>query len=373
MKKIFFWAPFNSNIGTIKSVINSIKSIKKYSGETINPVLVDATNEWKIYNDICEIIHLRKNKFDFRNIKNKGFFWSRLFYLNIFVSCFFKLDNEIKKHKPDYLIAHLVSSLPIMLFLLFSYNTKLILRISGEPKLGFFRKLYWKLISKKIYAITCPSTETRHKLIDIFEKKKIHVLFDPVIEIQKINFNKKIKLKSKFLGMDYILAVGRLTKQKNFQFLIKNFKRLKLKYPKLNLIILGEGEEKNYIEGIIKKLSLTESVFLQGFENNVFNYLNNAKCLVMTSLYENPGHVLIEAAASNCPIISSDCPTGPREILMNGEAGYLFGVDNSEEFIKNFENFLNLKNKKIMLLNAKKKSMNYTLPRHYFNLHNIIY
>ena len=48
MKKIFFWAPFNSNIGTIKSVINSVKSIKKYSGKKIKPVLIDATNEWKV-------------------------------------------------------------------------------------------------------------------------------------------------------------------------------------------------------------------------------------------------------------------------------------------------------------------------------------
>ena len=373
MKKIFFWAPFNSNIGTIKSVINSVKSIKKYSGKKIKPVLIDATNEWKSYNGACEIIYLRKDKFDFRRIKNKGFFWSRLFYFNIFIFCFFKLNNEIKKNKPDFLIAHLVSSLPIILFLLFNYNTKLILRISGEPKLSFFRKLYWKLISKKIYAVTCPSTETKYKLVDIFDEKKIHILFDPVIEIKKINFNKKIKLSSKFLGMDYILAIGRLTRQKNFKFLIKNFEKLKSKYPKLNLIILGEGEEKNYIEEIIKKLSLTDSVFLQGFENNVFNYLNNAKCLVMPSLYENPGHVLIEAAACNCPIISSDCPTGPREILMNGKAGYLFEVNNSEEFIRSFENFLNYKNKKSMLLNAKKKSKNYTLPRHYFNLQNIIY
>ena len=373
MKKIFFWAPFNSNIGTIKSVINSVKSIKKYSGKKIKPVLIDATNEWKSYNGACEIIYLRKDKFDFRRIKNKGFFWSRLFYFNIFISCFFKLNNEIKKNKPDFLIAHLVSSLPIILFLLFNYNTKLILRISGEPKLSFFRKLYWKLISKKIYAVTCPSTETKYKLVDIFDEKKIHILFDPVIEIKKINFNKKIKLSSKFLGMDYILAIGRLTRQKNFKFLIKKFEKLKSKYPELNLIILGEGEEKNYIEEIIKKLSLTDSVFLQGFENNVFNYLNNAKCLVMPSLYENPGHVLIEAAACNCPIISSDCPTGPREILMNGKAGYLFEVNNSEEFIRSFENFLNYKNKKSMLLNAKKKSKNYTIPRHYFNLKNIIY
>ena len=60
----------------------------------------------------------------------------------------------------------------------------MILRISGEPKLGVIRKLFWKLISKKIYAVTCPSSDTRYNLIDIFDEKKIHILFDPVIEIK---------------------------------------------------------------------------------------------------------------------------------------------------------------------------------------------
>ncbi len=373
MKKIFFWAPYNSNIGTIRSVINSIKSIKQYSDKELDPVLIDATNEWQSYNDICQIIHLRKDKFDFRKIRNKGFFWSRLFYINIFFSCFFKLHEKLKKHKPDFLIVHLVSSLPLILFYLFNYNTKLILRISGEPKLGVLRKLFWKLISKKIYAVTCPSSDTRYNLINIFDEKKIHILFDPVIEIKKINSKKRENLNSEILKMDYLLAIGRLTRQKNFSFLIKNFKEIKKKYPELNLLILGDGEDKSYLKKIIKKLSLEESVFLKGFQDNVYNYLKNAKCLILPSLYENPGHVLIEAAASSCPIISSDCPTGPREILMNGEAGYLFEVNNSLEFMKSFDDFINLNNRKLMLFNAKKNSMNYTLSRHFFNLRNIIY
>ena len=310
---------------------------------------------------------MRKDKYDFRRIYNKGFFWSRLFYINIFVSCFFKLHKKLKKHNPDYLIAHLISSLPIILFLLFNYKTKLILRISGEPKLSFFRRLFWRLISKKIYAVTCPSSETKYKLINIFDEKKIHFLFDPVIEIKNINSKKNLRINSKFSGMDYLLAIGRLTKQKNFSFLIENFKKIKEMSPKINLIILGDGEDRNYLNKIINKLSLEESVFIQGFENNVYNYLNNAQCLVMCSLYENPGHVLIEAAACNCPIISSDCPTGPREILMDGKAGHLFKINNSKEFLKIFEKIYDLKNEKLMLYNAKKNSLNYTLLRHYLN------
>ena len=117
---------------------------------------------------------------------------------------------------------------------------------------------------------------------------------------------------------------------------------------------------------------LQKSVFLLGFEKNVYKYLNNAKCLILTSLYENPGHVLIEAAACNCPIISSDCPTGPREILLDGEAGFLFEVNNSKNFLINFQKFLNLKDKKSMILRAKKNVFNYTLLRHYSQLKIII-
>ena len=372
MKKIFFWAPYNSNIGTIKSVVNSIKSIKKYSKGKFKPILIDATNEWKNFHDTHEVIFLRKNKFDFRKFYNKGYLWSRFFYLNIFFSCIIKLHKILKNEKPDFFIAHLVTSLPLFLFFLFNYRTKLILRISGEPKLNFVRKFFWRLISKRIYAVTCPSSKTKSILNNIFESNKIKILFDPVLEISKINLYKKKEIDYEFLKNEYILAIGRLTKQKNFDFLIDNFRIIKEKNPKFNLIIIGDGEEKLYLEKKIKDLMLQKSVFLLGFEKNVYKYLNNAKCLILTSLYENPGHVLIEAAACNCPIISSDCPTGPREILLDGEAGFLFEVNNSKNFLINFQKFLNLKDKKSMILRAKKNVFNYTLLRHYSQLKIII-
>ena len=77
---------------------------------------------------------------------------------------FSTFKNILINKKPDYFIAHLITSLPLIIFILFKLETKLILRISGEPKLNIFRKLLWKLAAKKIFLVTCPSIETVDKL-----------------------------------------------------------------------------------------------------------------------------------------------------------------------------------------------------------------
>tara|TARA_B100001057_G_scaffold500955_1_gene619162 strand:- start:2412 stop:3539 length:1128 start_codon:yes stop_codon:yes gene_type:complete len=375
MKTIFYWAPFNSKIGTVNSVLNSIKSIIKFSNKTVNPYLIDATFEWSKYEEQYDLIYLRKSKKDFRKLRNKGFFWSRLFFLRIFFSCFLPLKKILKTKKPDFLIVHLITSLPIILFFLFKFETKLILRISGEPKLNLLRKFLWKKISRKIHAVTCPSKETKNLLIEsnIFDPEKIHVLYDPIIDISKLK-KKKDKIEKFFYGEKYFLSVGRLTNQKNFSFLISCFKDLVELYPDYKLVIIGEGEEKIKLKKKISKLNLKDQVFLEGFKSNVFPYMKNSVGLILTSIYENPGHVLIEAAACDCSIISSDCPTGPAEFLNYGKAGYIFEVNNKNDFIKNVKNFLNESEseKKMRKKYLKKETLKYTLFRHYNALKNII-
>tara|TARA_Y100000294_G_scaffold170799_1_gene183487 strand:+ start:440 stop:1570 length:1131 start_codon:yes stop_codon:yes gene_type:complete len=376
MKKIYFWSPFNSKIGTINSVINSIKSINKFSNENYKSYLIDSTSEWKNYDKIFNLIYLRKNKQDYRNYKNKGFFWSRIFFLKIFFSCFFPMKRILKINNPDYLIAHLITSLPLILFFLFKFNTKLILRISGEPNLNFFRKYLWKIVSKKIFAITCPCETTKQFFINenIFDSKKIHVLFDPVLTINEFKNKKNKEIESDLRNTKYFLSVGRLTKQKNFSFLISCFNKLRKNYPEIKLVILGEGEEKNNLQNQILSLGLENIVILKGFKENVFSYMKNATCLILASLYENPGHVLIEAAISNCPIISSDCPTGPAEFLNDGKAGHLFELNNERDLIREVENFINQSDKEKIkrTVMAKKNSINYTIFRHYLSLRKII-
>ena len=85
--------------------------------------------------------------------------------MKVFLSCFFSLKKLLKNDKPEYLIAHLITSLPIFLFIIFKFHTKLIIRVSGKVKMNIFRKTLWKLCKTKIEFITCPTKETYQSFI----------------------------------------------------------------------------------------------------------------------------------------------------------------------------------------------------------------
>ena len=197
---------------------------------------------------------------------------------------------------------------------------------------------------------------------------------DPVIDIKKINSCKSEEIEDFLKNGDFILSVGRLTKQKNFQFLLNCFSELSNKYQNLKLVILGEGEEKNILKNMIIKKNLKEKVFLLGFKENIFKYLSRAKFFVLSSLWEDPGWVLLEAAACNTLILSSNCKNGPSEILENNLGGVLYQVSNKNNFIESFELLNKLNSKEIYekKLFVKKKSHLFTKFKHFKILEKII-
>ena len=378
--KIFYWSPFISKVATTSSVIRSAESIVKYSKKenNVNLAIIDAVGDWEDYKKLIdpkiEIINLNKKKI-LKYLPKGGFFKSRLSYALIFVFSFFKLSNLIKKEKPDYLITHLLTSLPI--FLTLFIKAKIILRISGLPKLNSIRYIFWKLFSKKIYKITCPTITTYEylKKINIFDNNKLFILRDPVIQLRE--FSKKKKEKTEGLKIEknnLIIGIGRLTRQKNFLLLIRAFKQILAKYPKYHLILLGEGEQEKLLKEEIIKLELQNKISLLGYQKNVYKYLLNSDCFILTSLWEDPGFVLIEAALANTLIISSNCPNGPNEILSNGQNGFLFQNNNLSDLLNKFDEFKNLTedelNKKKLF--AKKQIKKFTQFAHFKSLENII-
>ena len=143
--KIYYWSPFFTNIATIKAVIRSADSLVKFSKkEKYNVSLIDAIGEWDKYENIInkkiKIIKLSKIKL-INYIPKNSFLKSRLSYIIIFFWNFFKLKSLINNDKPEFLVIHLMTSLPIFLSLFLSKNTKIILRISGLPKINFIRHL----------------------------------------------------------------------------------------------------------------------------------------------------------------------------------------------------------------------------------------
>ena len=139
------------------------------------------------------------------------------------------------------------------------------------------------------------------------------------------------------------------------------------------LFIIGEGELKKDLEELINKENLNEKVFLLGFKDNVYKYLNNCKCFILSSFWEDPGFVLIEAGIANATIISSNCPNGPVEILESGKNGYLFKSNNEKDFYIKFDDFINSDMETIMKkkLNLKKNIKIYTKFYHYKKIFNL--
>ncbi|MFA0832545.1 MAG: glycosyltransferase [Methanobacterium formicicum] len=111
------------------------------------------------------------------------------------------------------------------------------------------------------------------------------------------------------------INMGRLDRQKGQWFLIRSFRQVVDQYTNAQLFILGEGDLREKMEDLILELDLSENVFLLGDQENVFPFLANSDCFVFSSLWEGLPLSLIESLSVNLPVISTDCKTGPREIL----------------------------------------------------------
>jgi len=376
MKNIYYWCPFIGNIATIKAVINSAYSLAKHSNKQFIPTIINSCGEWDEYDSILSKKNIMVKKFKnffIINTQISGYFKSRITYILIFISCFFSLKNLLKKEQPEYLIAHLITSLPIFLFLIFNFKTKLIIRVSGKIKMNILRKILWRLSLKNINLITCPTKETQKDIIklNLIEENKIIYLPDPIIEIDEILKQRKNIENEVELNKDYFVMAGRYTRQKNHLLAIKSFKKLIKNNYDVNLLIIGNGELRSEYVTEINNLQLNNRIKLIDYNKNIPSYLNKSLALISSSLWEDPGFVMVEAAACNTFIISSDCSNGPKEFV-GSDNGLLFKSNDIKSLEDNILKFLNMSSNEIIQkkIGAKKKSINFTKLRHFKILSN---
>ena len=126
-----------------------------------------------------------------------------------------------------------------------------------------------------------------------------------------------------------VVGIGRLTPAKNFSLLIDAFNKVRQK-QEAKLVILGDGQERSELEALTSALGLHDDVSLPGFVPNPYNFLKHCAVFVLSSRWEGLPTVLIEALACGAPVLSTDCPSGPREILRGGKLGSLVSVNDSE-------------------------------------------
>lgn len=376
--QIYYWCPFLTKIATIDAVKNSAIALKKYSNDSQNLTvkILNSFGEWDFFknNNFNIGVHEMQKINAYNFFPKNGLFYSRFTFIIIFILNFFPLLKLIKKQKPDYIIIHLLTILPIILSPFISKHTKIILRISGLPKMHFLRKVLWKFFAKYIFLITTPTNLTKKLLIEnkIFEADKIKLLRDPIISSKNINNLRKRKIDIPCPNDEFYLAIGRLTGQKNFSFLIKMFAKNINKFKIKKLLIIGNGEEFKYLNKLILKNNAQNNIYLLGFKKNVYSYIKKSSAIISTAFYEDPGFALIEACYMKKKIICSLVNNGPIEMHNHSNMGYFFKSDNADDFLEKITFSENDPDSKVKIKNALIFAKNFTLYSHFKNLNNFV-
>ena len=197
-----------------------------------------------------------------------------------------------------------------------------------------------------------------------------YCILNPFI-FKKINKDSKIKIKNIFSKNALkVISVGRLTLQKDFITLLKAINLVKKR--KIELIIIGKGSEKAHLQEFIIKNNLSNKVQLIGYKKNPFKYINQSEIFILTSIFEGSPNVLIEAQFLKKYIISTNCPTGPREILESGKFGDLVKMGDYKSIARILEDFSFNNNVKKKIKLGFKNTTNYDHKLNCLSYYNLI-
>ncbi|MEY2977559.1 MAG: glycosyltransferase [Prochlorotrichaceae cyanobacterium] len=251
----------------------------------------------------------------------------------------FRLIDYIRTHNPKVILAstHYVNEVAILSKFFVRNPPQVIIaehtHVSTESKysepisarlIPFSIKLLYPFANKIVAVSQGVADDLNHHLMF---KRNISVIYNPVINSQLYEQSEQGIEHPWFQQKDrpVLVASGRFVCQKDFLTLIKAFAKV-LERQKAYLILLGDGVEKKKIIALIQSLNLEEYVFLTGFISNPYAYLKQADLFVSSSRWEGLPTTIIEALALQIPVVATDCPSGPAEILKNGEYGYLIPV-----------------------------------------------
>lgn len=261
------------------------------------------------------------------------------------------LAKLIKQEQPDVLFSTIpnYNTIAILAKLLSRTKTKVVVReaayLGGSIKENIKLRCYGMLykFADKVVALSQGVKENVVKRYRI-NPKKITVIYNPV----DLDYIEKAMLQplskgnqALFKGHDKIIvSIGRLVKEKDHATLLRAFQRVHTQISS-KLVILGEGKLDSFLKSLAKQLQIEEQVYFIGFQENPYAFLKQADVFVLTSTTEGFGHVLVEAMATETPIVSTRCAPGGEEVLQNGKYGKICDVGNDKAISENIINVLN--------------------------------
>ena len=353
MKKILFYTTFLTQGGGIEVV--TVRYINKFieNGYKVDLYIDYNMGEENIrekeIDKRVKITYLKSEKiskliYKLRTLGKAKKVYNIFLYVLILVSDFIIWKKEIKKiEKENY-----DATISFFQFLP-SYITKVkgpkhMIFLHGSVKQYFegirkyFKNSFFNKINRFDYICTV-SEEMRIQLKEIFPNlvNKQVTIYNPIdfetIENKAYERENLTSDEEKLLNSPYICSVGRLDEgQKDFNTLVNAYANLKNK-NKIDekLVLVGDGPDREKLENLVRKLNLENDIIFLGKKNNPYIWMKNSKAFILSSKYEGLPTVLIEALILDVLSISSNCLTGPVEILENGKFGELFNIGNVKE------------------------------------------
>jgi len=233
------------------------------------------------------------------------------------------------------------------------FRLKIISRSNSSPSgwsKNFLKNLIFKLLLKSANKIIVNSLDFKKELDKKFGVNSV-CIYNPFDSRKVLKLSKK-KIRFKFFQNDKkslkIINVARFTDQKDHLTLLKSFKIIKEKIP-FKLLIIGRGANRDKMISYINNNNLKKNIRILDFQKNPIKFMKLAEVFILSSTFEGLPNVLLEALYLKKFVISSDCPTGPREILSGGKGGLLFKVgdevDLSKKILSYFYNKISLRKK----------------------------
>lgn len=186
-----------------------------------------------------------------------------------------------------------------------------------SAKIGDF--IDYKLSIKRYNSIVVLTEQDKNENWD--NNKKIIAIPNPI---------KSLPYKTSTIENKKVIAAGRLTHQKNFASLIRSWNSVVKNHPDWSLEIYGDGAEYNNLLTLISNLKLEKHVFLKGHSYNILEEMANASIFTLTSTFEGFGLVIVEAMSCGLPVISYNCPCGPKDIISDGTDGFLVPLNDEQ-------------------------------------------
>ena len=337
-RNLIFFYPSYERGGVTKILINLLKNHKDKN------YLIHVISSDNFLKDIIKkkkniVFHKTKTSFKIPLLPNR--FVSSLYSM-------ITLNNLLNSINKPTLVHSMQSNIAAIIICILK-NKKIIIRNSENPvysamnsenKLTAFIVVLLKFIFYNFCdgIITNSAGSAKSLKLFFFNKGKIKQIYNPYInKINTIKFQKE----------KYFLNIGRLRKQKDHITLLKAFQIFLIKNKEYKLLILGHGNLEGELKLLAKKLKISKYVIFKGWVDDTLPYLKKSKFFVLSSVYEGLGNVLLDAINYDTPCISTDCPSGPKEILLNGNGGYLVKT----------KSFNKLANKMIYCVKNYKKSL----------------